>query len=143
MSTSTILQGYKHFLGMDAISDVTFDERLLSLYTKATQVLKSRLGYSWERATVTHEMHDPYNAHGKPERRLYLNVLPIQSTPTPVVLVDSESLTVNVDFWVYKNYLYIPYISSTVPLTVDVSYTGGLVEADLSSPIIVRCFMRL
>jgi hypothetical protein len=116
---------------MDAISDVTFDERLTSLYTKATQVLKSRLGYSWERASVTHEMHDPYNAHGKPERRMYLNVLPIQSTPTPVVTVDSVSLTVNVDFWVYKNYIYMPYISSTVPLTVDVSYTGGLVEADL------------
>lgn len=131
MSTSTILQGYKHFIGMDAISDVTFDDRLTSLYTKATQVLKSRLGYSWEKTAVTHEMHDPFNAHGKPERKLYLNVLPILSTPTPVVLVDSVSLTVNTDFWVYKNYLYLPYITSTTPLTVDVSYTGGLVEADL------------
>lgn len=131
MSTSTILQGFKHFLGNYAISDVEFDDRLTSNYLRAVQVLKSRLGYSWERATVTHEMHDPFNAHGKPERRLYLNVLPIISTPTPVVLVDSVSLTVNVDFWVYKNYLYLPYITSTTPLTVDVSYTGGLQEADL------------
>jgi len=131
MSTSTILQGYKHFLGMDDITNPTFDDRLTSLYTKATQVLKSRLGYSWERAAITHEMHDPFNQCGKPERKLYLNVLPIQTTPALVVLVESETLTVNTDYWVYKNYLYMPYISSTTPLTVDVSYTGGLVEADL------------
>ena len=118
-----MIQGFKHFIQQEDISDVFFDDRILALYQRAVETLKLRLGFSWVKTAVTNELHDP-------ESMVFLKYLPILRTPVPVVLEDSTALTVNEDFWVYDNYIYIPDITATDPLTVDVSYTGGYLESD-------------
>jgi len=119
---SILIQEFKAFIQTPS-DDVEKDAEYGLLLDRAKAILTNKLGYSWEKTAVVNEKHDP-------ERMVYLNVLPILTTPAPVVLVDSETLTANTDYYVYRNYILIPDIVTDTPLTVDVSYTGGYLETD-------------
>lgn len=121
---SVLLQGFKQFLQMPDIADTNFDNQYQALLDRAEEILKNRLGFSWKQTVVANEKHDF-------SRMLYLNYLPILTTPAPVVIVDGDTLTANEDYYLYSRYIYFPNLSDTHdPLAVDVSYTGGYLDAD-------------
>lgn len=120
---SILLDGLKQYLQMPVTADIEFDGRFQTLLDRAELILINRLGFSWKQTIVTHEYHDF-------SRMLYLNYLPILTTPAPVVVVDGDTLTVNEDYYIYPRYIYFPYLSDLhEPLAVDVGYTGGYLDS--------------